>query len=184
MATRLPVLGLLIGLALAGCSEQERRYAEAVERSRQGDFPAAIAIYRDIVRSDPENPRFLNNLGWALFRDGDVDEGLSSLLDAQNRSADGSLSRMIQTNLDMVRTFQSGKKHMENADFEAALSDFERLLDTYGATEIAVQHKALCLEKLDRQSEAKTLWQSLLSMYKDRSFRSHYADLARKKLGI
>ncbi len=169
-------------LILFGCSKHDQQYHKATFYTHQSDFAAAISIYENIVASDAQNAFFLNNLGWALFRNGDIQAGLEKLVQAQKKSTDSKLTEAIKLNLEMVNLWQRGNEYMENANFEAALAEFEPLIKTYGAKEIGLKYKALCLEQLGRTIEAKKSWEELFSIYKGASFESHYAKLAKEKL--
>jgi len=174
----------MIVAAPLGCGKQRRHHAEALDKCGEGDFAAAASIYRTILESDPENAFFLNNTGWALFRNGDVEVARKYLTEALANCSGSRLESAIRTNLRMVEVFRDARGLMEGSDFEAALPKLDTLLEEYGATELAMKHKALCLEKLGRPKDAVTLWKKLLKRYKNKAFETHYVQLAKQRLGL
>jgi len=72
MRKDLLILLVLAAVGLSACGKQQRQHREAIEKSGKRNFKSAVSIYRDILKSDPENPLFLNNLGWALCKCGEV----------------------------------------------------------------------------------------------------------------
>lgn len=55
---------------------------EANQRFGEGDAEGAVALYDEILVDQPTNAEALTYKGWLLTLQGDVDQGLTSLLDA------------------------------------------------------------------------------------------------------
>jgi Flp pilus assembly protein TadD len=55
---------------------------EGKARFERGDLAGAVARFRRAVAAVPENASYHNNLGWALFRSGRVDEAARELAEA------------------------------------------------------------------------------------------------------
>jgi len=175
MSKHLLISLVLTVIGLLGCGKQQRQHREAIEKSYQGDFSSAASIYRSILKSDPGNPFFLNNLGWALFRDGEVEAADRCLRQARASCRRSSLEAAIATNLQMVKTFRDAKALMEDAKSQAAMFQFDRLLQEYGARELATKYKALCLERLGRREDAIRLREALARRPKRSAFVTHYS---------
>lgn len=55
---------------------------EAGRRGGEGDYPAAIKLYDDVLSSDPANAEALTYKGWMLTLSGKREDGLATLIDA------------------------------------------------------------------------------------------------------
>jgi len=55
---------------------------QAGQRFGEGDTEAALALYDEVLVDQPTNPEALTYKGWLLTLEGEVDQGLTSLLDA------------------------------------------------------------------------------------------------------
>lgn len=55
---------------------------EAGQRFGEGDAEAAVALYDEVLVDQPTNAEALTYKGWLLTLEGEVDQGLTSLLDA------------------------------------------------------------------------------------------------------
>lgn len=74
-----PLYNQLVRTPLAGYGHAGVGYIEGA-RDR---WPLALAAFRRSVRAEPTNPRFLNNLGYAELRNGDVRGAQGTLLRAE-----------------------------------------------------------------------------------------------------
>ena len=50
------------------------------------DPKKGVEILREVVRLKPDNPAYLDSLGWAYYKNGDVKAGIASLRMALDRS--------------------------------------------------------------------------------------------------
>jgi tetratricopeptide (TPR) repeat protein len=80
-------------------------------------LPEAVTLIERALKVDPENPSYLDSLGWALFKQGKVDEAEAPL-----RKAAGALTTqsVIQDHLGDVLS-QRGKTEEAIAAWERAL---------------------------------------------------------------
>ncbi len=56
-----------------------RRFADAVELTRKGEYDEAIALWKSVIAMSPRDPRAHNNLGFALARRNRLDDALVHL---------------------------------------------------------------------------------------------------------
>lgn len=74
---RLAVCILLFGFLLAA-QTPEQLFQSAVAAQQNGNYPAAIRDYRQILKSNPGSPDVLANLGAALVHEKQFDEAIAS----------------------------------------------------------------------------------------------------------
>jgi len=91
---------------------------EGVERLGRGDQAGAVQRLRDAVRLEPGNAAFRNNLAWALFRAGEVDEAAREL---EGVLRDDPGRAIAYANLGEVRLAQG--------DTTAAIAAYRRFLE-------------------------------------------------------
>ncbi len=56
-----------------------RRFADAMELTRKGEYDEAIALWKGVIAMSPRDPKAHNNLGFALARRSRLDEALDHL---------------------------------------------------------------------------------------------------------
>ena len=77
-AVRLATLFAAVHI-LAAQSQTDELAQKAVEAQRQGDFRAAIAAYRELIRTGADAPELRSNLGIAYYQAGDAASALHEL---------------------------------------------------------------------------------------------------------
>lgn len=125
----------------------------ALEHHAKGRFAEAEKIYRDFLRSDPDNPAALNLLGVACSQQGRKDEGAQFLLRAvalQPNAAD------FHSNLAMV--------YVESGRLDGAIASAQRAVALQPAHIEAMNILGNALRQLGRNAEALDWLQRSLSV--------------------
>jgi len=122
------LIALLLTLALAACGnatptaeplDVAQHFKEANELARAGEFDKAIAAYKIILGADPENASALTNLGVAYYSTGNLEDAISSYLEALEVSSEDDAD--IRSNL-AAAYVQTGK-------FENALEQYQKAIE-------------------------------------------------------
>ncbi len=79
---------LLISICASAQTANEALAQKAVEAERRGDFPAAIAAFRQLLQIGEDSPELRNNLGIALYQSGDFGGALREFAVALSKSPD------------------------------------------------------------------------------------------------
>src|SRR4051794_38530711 len=82
------MLLLLISICAGAQTANEALAQKAVEAERRGDFPAAIAAFRQLIQLGEDSPELRNNLGIALYQSGDFGGALREFAAALPKSPD------------------------------------------------------------------------------------------------
>ena len=122
------LIALLLVLALAACGDTAptaepvdvaKQFEEANALARAGEFDKAIAAYKLVLGADPENVSALTNLGVAYYSTGNLEESISSYLEALEVSSEDDAD--IRSNL-AAAYVQTGK-------FENALEQYQKAVE-------------------------------------------------------
>ncbi|MFL6446996.1 MAG: tetratricopeptide repeat protein [Bryobacteraceae bacterium] len=77
---------LLMCFCAGAQTENEALAQKAVEAERRGDFPTAIAAFRQLVQLGEDSPELRNNLGIALYQSGDFHGALQEFAAVLSKS--------------------------------------------------------------------------------------------------
>lgn len=149
-----------------------------------GNYKEAIRIYQQIVAVERDGARGYNNLGWALFLNDELKEAKEILERAKTLAHQKSMQDSINTHLFMVTTFLAGEYSLRQGDYEAALTEFEKVTKRYPETDVGLKYVALCYEGLDEKKKAEQIWQHLAYLYEGNAYHNKYYELAISKLKL
>ena len=85
MKSFLKLLILCAFVISQGCGEFDGLYNNALKEVSRGNYEEAIEIYNEILTIEKDNPFYLNNLGWTLFRNDNFEEAKNALEDAKSK---------------------------------------------------------------------------------------------------
>ena len=142
----------------------------------------AIRILKEILTIEKENPHYLNNLGWALFRNENFDEAMVVLEKAKAKCKSKILIDSIKTNLFMVSTFQKGKELLQGKNYDVAVIEFEKVTSKYNTKELELKYFALCCEGMGKYDEANEKWEKIVDMNEGSETPNKFYLLATEKL--
>ncbi|GAG10929.1 unnamed protein product, partial [marine sediment metagenome] len=131
---------------------------------------------------EKENPHFLNNLGWTLFRNENFDEAMDVLGKAKAKCKSKILMDSIKINLFMVSTFQKGKELLQEKNYDEAMIEFEKVTTEYNIKELELKYFALCCEGMGKYDEANEKWEKIVEMHEGSETPNKFYLLATEKL--
>jgi len=172
---------LIFLLILLGCSETDKLHNQALTENNKGNYEEAIKIWNEILTIEHDNPLYLNDLGWTLFRNDNFEQAKAALEKAKDNCDDKSLMKSIETNLEMVVAFQSGKELLEAGNYDAALIEFEKALAKYSTKDVGMKYLGLCYEGMEKYDEAKEQWEKVINIYKNSNVSNKFYILAQEK---
>jgi len=180
-----PKLFILIPFfILLGCGEVGKWHSNALKEASRGNYEGAIKIWNEILDIEKDNPLYLNNLGWTLFRNDNFEEAKATLEKAESKCESKNLRQSIESNLFMVLTFQDGKRLLQNGNYTEAIAEFEKVAFKYNTKELELKYFALCYEGLEKYDEAKEEWEKIIDMHQESNIRNKFYLLAKEKLSL
>ncbi|WP_147822598.1 tetratricopeptide repeat protein [Salidesulfovibrio onnuriiensis] len=121
------LLAMLAFIVCCGCAARKqgrdaapdlaKADTDAVRAYRSGDVGKSLALFRELVAADPENPVYLNNMGVLLLESGQAKEALEAFESASMR-APGNADYLINI----------GFAHIRLGSYDEALVFFNRAL--------------------------------------------------------
>lgn len=182
LLSKLLFLVVILFFTFQGCSEVGTLRYDSIQEIESGNYEEAIRILKEILTIEKENPRYLNNLGWALFRNEDFDEAKVVLEKAKAKCKSKVLRDSIKINLDMVSTFQRGKKLLQEKKYDEAVIEFEKVTSKYNTKELELKYFALCYEGMGKYEEANEKWEKIVDMHEGSETPNKFYLLATEKL--
>jgi tetratricopeptide (TPR) repeat protein len=184
LLSKLLLLAIVFFIAFPGCNQVDTLHRDSIQENENGNYEEAIKLLKEILTIDKGNPRYLNNLGWTLFRNDNFDEALVTLQKAKASCKSKSLMRTIKTNLFMVSTFQKGKELLHEKNYNEAVTEFEKVTSRYNTKELELKYLALCYEGMGKHDEANERWEKIVEMYENTETPNKFYLLATEKLSI
>jgi len=181
MNTIVKIISLFLLLIIMACSETDKLHNKALSENSKGNYEEAIKIWNEILTIEQDNPLYLNDLGWTLFRNDNFEQAKAALEKAKAKCKNKSLMKSIETNLDMVLTFQNGKELLEAGNYDAALIEFEKVLAKYSTKDVGMKYLALCYEGMEKYEEANEQWEKIIDIYKNSNVSNKFYILAQEK---
>jgi|GEM_PF-1671282 len=175
------IIILLFCLSLV-CSNIGSKLNQAMELTKNGDFDAAVAIYREVVSIEADNALILNNYGWTLFKADSLDQAKMILEAALQANPGRQIKSFIENNQVMVQKFLTGQKLLKSGNPKEAMLEFKEITDKNKVKDIGYKYLALGYEALEKWDEAKHNWEEIITLYENSSVRNHFYQLARKKM--
>lgn len=127
-------------------SSPESLYKQAIEADDHGDVQKAIALYRELLRRQPDSVEARTNLGAALAKTGRYDEAVTQYREALKRDPGNPIVRL---NLALSQYKQ--------ADFQTAASALQNLRKDHPENQQSLYLLADCYLRLGRNSEVVEL---------------------------
>lgn len=184
MKSFLKLLILCAFVIFQGCGELDELYSNALKEVSKGNYEEAIKIYNEILALEKDDPFYLNNLGWTLFRNDNFEEAKDALEKAKSKCDSKNLMETIEANLFIVDTFQDGKMLLQSGNYDEAMEKFEIVISKYNTYEVGIKYSALYYEGKGMLDEAKEEWEKIIDIYKDTDVRNKFYLLAEEKLSI
>ena len=82
------IIILFVCLCVCAQTANEVLAQKAVDAERRGDFPTAIAAFRQLIQSGEDSTELRNNLGIALYQSGDFHDAVQEFAVALSKSPD------------------------------------------------------------------------------------------------
>ncbi|NIM16847.1 MAG: tetratricopeptide repeat protein [Candidatus Aminicenantes bacterium] len=184
LLSKLLLLAIILFFAFPGCNEVDTLHQDSIQENDSGNYEEAIKLLKKILTIDKENPRYLNNLGWTLFRNDNFDEAMVTLQKAKTTCKSKTLMKAIETNLFMVSTFQKGKELIQEKKYDEAVTEFEKVTSKYNTKELELKYLALCYEGMGKYDEANERWEKIVEMYEGTETPNKFYLLATEKLSM
>ena len=168
-------------ILLQGCIKTDRLHNQAIEEVSQGNYDEAIKTWNKILSIKKDKPLYLNNLGWVLFRNDNLEEAKTTLEKAKLKCNNKRLMNSININLFMVTAFIKGKKFLQEKNYEKAITEFEKVSAEYDTNEMEKKYLALCYEGMGKTDLAKDLWTEIIESYENSDIKNKFYLLAQEK---
>ncbi|TWT56846.1 photosystem I assembly protein Ycf3 [Thalassoglobus neptunius] len=133
-------------------SESNLKFSIARAKESDDDLLTALDIYRELYTSNPEDPSIAHRLGVTLVRTGEIEEGITYLLEADSMAV---RNHEVKTDL--------GYAYLLSGDFALAEEFLREALNIHPEDERAVNNLALAVGSQGRISEAYSLYKSVMS---------------------
>lgn len=184
LLSKLLLPAVILFFAFPGCNQVDTLHRGSIQESESGNYEEAIKLLKEILTIDEGNSRYLNNLGWTLFRNDNFDEAMVALQKAKAACKSKSLMSAIETNLFMVSTFRKGKELLQEKNYDEAVTEFEKVTSKYNTKELELKYLALCFEGMGKHDEANERWGKIVEMYEGTENPNKFYLLATEKLSI
>ncbi|UCH98301.1 MAG: tetratricopeptide repeat protein [Candidatus Aminicenantes bacterium] len=182
LPSKILLLTIILFLAFQGCKEVDTLHHSSIQEINRGNYEKAIELLKKILTIDKENPLYLNNLGWTLFRNDNFDEARVTLEKAKAKCNSRTLMSFIETNLFMVSTFQKGIELIQEENYDEAMTEFKKVSSKYNTKELELKYLALCYEGMGKYDEAYERWEKIVEMHKGSETPNKFCLLAIEKL--
>lgn len=155
--------------------------SQAIEN---GNYVEAIRIFEIIKNAEKDSACSLNYLGWALFRNDELNDAQEVLENAKILAVSKVVQDTIETNLFMVTTFLAGEYSLRKKNYESAIKEFEKVTLRYPESDIGLKYLALCYEGLGDKKTADELWQRVAILNEGHEYKNKYYQIAMQKLKL
>ena len=154
---------------------KEKMIGIANNRIACGDLNDALAIFQLLLSVEPDNPALKNYMAWAMFRNEEWRKAEKLLGHALEITKSKAIRDSIETNLFMVTTFLAGDYSLDRKEYNAALTEFEKVTKRYKPTDMSLKYLALCYEGQKRTDLAYQCWKQIIDMYENQEFLNEYS---------
>ena len=137
------------------CARYHRLLGKALAKGRDADLPRAIAAYEKALELEPEQPRWLAQLGVLCIRHGEIEEGLGALMRAvQMAPDDPALLAVLVKALCRQRRSQEAERVLRAARFRhSGDSRFEGLWQQFRFRQLQAAQRTA-------RRNADTIWRT------------------------
>ena len=167
---------------ITSCSKVDKLSSRAIEESNTGNYEGAIKIWNEILDLKKDNPTYLNNLGWVLFRNDNLQEAKATLEKAKLKCNNKQLKKSIEVNIFMVETYMNGKKLLQEKAYDKALEFFKKISSKYDTNEMEKKYLALCYEGMGKIDMAKEQWMKIIESYQSSDVQNKFFKMAKEKI--
>ncbi len=150
---------------LGGCGKVSKLHNKAVDAIAVGDYDEAVELFGQAVELKPESAFYLNNLGWALFRNDNLDSALIVLERARRKAKAENLVKSIEVNRFLVNSFLRMRRHLDDGEFGLAKDEMEKVLNRYSAGPIGDKYLAEIFEGLEDYELASIHLDNIIGKY-------------------